>query len=99
MGVKTESKKDASKEAEDGAGGKRVTMRAISEALDAEVEAAKTTLSSKQDETIKVEVTWKVTDFADKMRVQDSVSFIKVICTRRGTQMQMVSSAQSMSPQ
>ena len=82
MGVKTEGRKSATREdhRSEGAGEKHVEIRTISEggATGAEVGAAKTTLSSKQDETIKVEVTWKITDFADKMRVQDSVSFTKV---------------------
>ena len=82
MGVKTEGRNASNEDHQrtEGVGAKLKEMQPISEDVGAEAEvgAAKTTLSSKQDETVKVEVTWKITDFADKMRMKDSVSFSKV---------------------
>ena len=51
---------------------------------EAEVGVAQATITSNQNETIRVEVTWKITDFAQKMRVQDSATFTKVRYHRRG---------------
>merc|ERR1719193_1917407 len=50
---------------------------------EAEVGVAQATITSNQNETIRVEVTWKITDFAQKMRVQDSATFTKELDLER----------------
>ena len=78
MGVKTEGRRSATREKESE---KHVGIRTRGEGVSTEAEdgATNATLSSKQDECIKVEVTWKIANFAEKMRVQESVTLTKVI--------------------
>ena len=82
MGVLPEGGKGVSKEGVDAKIGSRGLggMRAIEEDLGAEAEVgvAKTTFTSNESEVIKIEVSWKITEFAEKMRVQDTVTFSKV---------------------
>jgi len=60
-------------------------MRPIEEdqGAEAEVGVAKTTMTATQTEAIKIEVTWKISEFAEKMRVQDTVTFSKELDLER----------------